>query len=210
MALPDRTAALPTLLLLLFLGSAPLLQADQEFLREEDAARRAVQKTGMTVLGSWALANFAASGYLMSRESGDRYYFHQMNVLWNVVNISIAGFGYAGALKGPAVPGFAGIVQEYRSFSKVLAVNAALDLGYIAAGLYLRHRSESSEAHAERLYGYGSSLILQGGFLLAFDLAMLAVNRGALGRFEASFPAGALLEAAPSPGGIVARLSWRG
>jgi hypothetical protein len=57
-----------------------------------------LQKTGMVVLGSWAFANFAVSGYQMSQTSGDTYYFHQMNVFWNTVNLTIAASGYLSAI----------------------------------------------------------------------------------------------------------------
>ncbi len=57
---------------------------------------------------------------------------------------------------------------------KVLLLNAGLDVGYMAFGGYLWQRG-SSEDNA-RLTGYGQSLILQGAFLMAFDLTLFALN----------------------------------
>ncbi len=203
---------LSAFLLVLLFGSAPLLHADSDHLNEANVKRVNIQKTGMIILGSWALTNFAVSGYSMTRQEDRQFYFHQMNVLWNTVNLTIAGFGYAGAVRSGTDAGFAETLREYRSFSKVLAVNAALDVGYIAAGFYLKSRGAGSEQHGERLIGYGNSLILQGGFLLAFDAVMLLINQGALSQFEAAADdtaAGTLsFNLAALPGGLAARLSW--
>jgi len=66
-------------------------------------------------------------------------HFYQMNALWNVVNLGIAGLGYWGSVRA---------------------------------------------APSEDLFrGYGQSL-LQGGFLLVFDLVMYAIQRGSRNLIE--------------------------
>lgn len=55
--------------------------------------------------------------------------------------------------------------------------NAGLDVGYVLGGLYLTERAKSAAKNPERLRGFGQSIVLQGGFLFVFDLAMyLIVN----------------------------------
>jgi hypothetical protein len=47
----------------------------------------------------------------------------------------------------------------------------------MATGLYLMERSKRATRNQDLLKGYGSSLILQGGFLFAFDIIMFLVQR---------------------------------
>jgi len=49
-------------------------------------------------------------------------------------------------------------------------LNAGLDMAYIVTGLYLNEKSRTSIKNKNRLKGYSTSLIVQGGFLLLFDL----------------------------------------
>ncbi|MBS3808039.1 MAG: hypothetical protein KGY60_11090 [Bacteroidales bacterium] len=139
-----------------------------------------LQQNGMLVLGSWAAGNFAVSGYQMTRTKGTTYYFHQMNVFWNTVNMAIAVGGYLGANQlGDLSP--LELYDEYNNFSKVLLINTGLDVAYVMTGLYLRERSGNVQKHTKRLKGYGNSLMLQGGFLFAFDLVLVLINEHALG-----------------------------
>jgi hypothetical protein len=202
------------LLILIMCGSVHFLWADPATPDQQESEdhtlvdwnirRTSIQKRGMLVLASWAVSNFAVSGYAMTKEEGVSFYFHQMNTLWNVVNLSIAGIAYAGASKSSHSLVFAETVREYRSFSRILLVNAALDLGYIGTGFYLRHRSRLSELHGERLEGYGNSLILQGSFLFLFDVILAMVNQTALTQFIDNRG----VEISAIPTGVMARFSW--
>ena len=49
-------------------------------------------------------------------------------------------------------------------------MNSGLDLVYIGSGFYLYHRGNNN--NSDKLRGYGSSLIMQGAFLLLFDATM--------------------------------------
>jgi len=139
-----------------------------------------LQQNGMLVLGSWAVGNFAVSGYQMTRTKGTTYYFHQMNVFWNTVNMAIAVGGYLGAIQMGDLSSME-LYEEYHNFSKVLLINTGLDVAYVMTGLYLRERSGNVQKHTKRLKGYGNSLMLQGGFLFAFDLVLVLINEHALG-----------------------------
>ncbi len=127
-------------------------------------------KVGMLVLGSWAVGNLVASPILASRSSGATKYFHQMNGYWNVVNLALAGFGYLGVKSAMgASPEWTEVLDEQLKIEKLLLFNAALDVGYMVGGLYLKERAKNVTNKPERLTGFGNSLLLQGGFLLAFD-----------------------------------------
>lgn len=131
------------------------------------------QNTGMFILGVWAVANIATGVYGWSRYGGDAKYFHQMNLFWNTVNLGIAGFAiYNNMLLDPLEFGAEGALEEVRKLEKVLLINSGLDGGYIGAGFLLKHFASRSEKRKELLSGYGNSLILQGSFLLVFDLIL--------------------------------------
>ncbi|WPP53135.1 DUF6992 family protein [Catalinimonas niigatensis] len=132
--------------------------------------RQQITNIGMITLGSWAIGNIAVNGLLMSRASGSTYYFYQMNALWNVVNLGLAGFGYYNSLQmNPETVSLANSVDEFYGLQKTLLFNAGLDVAYLAGGFYLIEKAKNSERNRERFMGYGRSIILQGAFLLAFD-----------------------------------------
>jgi hypothetical protein len=55
-------------------------------------------RTGMKVLGVWGLANtITGVAGAVSAEDEEWKRFHQMNAAWGIVNLAIAGLGYAGA-----------------------------------------------------------------------------------------------------------------
>ncbi|MFW6101190.1 MAG: DUF6992 family protein [Bacteroidota bacterium] len=163
-----------------------------------------LQKNGMVVLGSWAAGNLLVSGYQMSQTSGKTYHFHQMNVFWNVVNAGIAVSGYLGAMNGAMDMSDVELLNEYNSFSKVLLLNTGLDVAYVMTGFYLKERSKSSAKHQKRLAGYGNSLMLQGGFLFLFDLALVVINEQSINEMLGSDD----FQMALSPGMIQLRFSF--
>ncbi|MEM0942082.1 MAG: hypothetical protein AAF600_20130 [Bacteroidota bacterium] len=138
-----------------------------------------LNQKGMLVLGSWALANIISSPIFAGRSSGSIRAFHQMNGYWNSVNLVIAGFGYYNAFKGEANGlSLAESILEQQSIEKILLFNAGLDLAYITGGFYLRERAKRGVKNESRLNGFGNALLLQGGFLFAFDLVFYLVQRG--------------------------------
>ena len=161
-----------------------------------------LQQNGMMVLGSWALGNLAVSGYHMTRTSGVTYSFHQMNVFWNTVNLGIALGGYFGAASLDPSMGSLEVYNEYNNFGKILLFNTGLDVAYVMTGFFLRERSGNVQKHSKRLKGYGNSLILQGGFLFAFDLVLFLLTEQTLGDLTDS----GQLQVAVMPAGAGVRL----
>jgi hypothetical protein len=136
------------------------------------------QRTAMFVLGGWALGNIGLGLTLRSRQSGESRRFHEMNALWNAVNLGIAGFGYLSLLRQDIPPDAFASLRENTGFAKVLLFNTGLDVGYIVGGLYLRERARRPDADADQLRGYGNAILLQGGFLFVFDLVNYFIASG--------------------------------
>ncbi|MCH7400901.1 DUF6992 family protein [Belliella kenyensis] len=145
-----------------------IAQNDQpERLREFNVKRIDYNKSGMLILGSWAVGNMMLGGVMANRTSGQTKAFHQMNIYWNTVNLAIAGFGYYSAMKEIPSPDFWETLDAQHGIEKILIVNAALDIAYMAGGFYLNERG--LRVGSEQLQGFGKSVILQGAFLMSFD-----------------------------------------
>jgi hypothetical protein len=150
-------------------------QSDSLF-REFHPDRMNINENAMLILGSWAVGNILVGTYGNFKTTGEAKYFHQFNAMWNVVNLGIAAFGYLNAANSdPSITNLE-IIKDYNSLQNFLLLNAGLDVAYIATGLYLKERSKNSSS-AERLRGYGNSLLLQGGFLLLFDVSLFFIHQ---------------------------------
>ena len=165
------------------LGSAATAQRviPSPELRDFSEQRIRHQKTLGLVLGGYALANIAAGSIGASQTTGETKAFHQMNVYWNLFNLGIAGVGLIGSRKRAADgETLADAVRQHETMKQVLLVNAGLDVAYVVGGAYLRERAETRPDKADQLRGYGKAVMLQGGFLLAFDAInyLIFKNRG--------------------------------
>jgi len=150
----------------------------QESFSEFYRHSQAVNNTGMYVLGGWAVANIASGAFGWSEYSGKRMYFYQMNLFWNIVNVSIATY----ALYNNYTTDISNLDQEELmnkliSTENILLINAGLDAGYIGAGFLLRHLSVKYPKRSAMLKGYGNSIIMQGAFLLVFDVILYGILR---------------------------------
>jgi len=141
--------------------------------RSFSEASLAANNAGMYVLGGWALANMAAGAYGWATFDGEKKYFSQMTLFWNVVNLSIAGFAlYSNYSTDVSLLNEGELLAKHLKTEKLFLINSGLDVGYVGAGLLMRHLSSNSEKRGDLLKGYGNAVILQGGFLLVFDMAM--------------------------------------
>jgi hypothetical protein len=96
---------------------------------------------GAGILGLWFSSSDSQKG------------FWGMSGAWGFVNGAIALVGLLGAE-----------TSDYAGLRTTLFVNAGLDVLYLASGLYLLSRPE------ETWRGGGVAILIQGGFLLAFDV----------------------------------------
>lgn len=128
----------------------------------------------MIVLSSWAVGNMGVNGMLLRNpSSNEQGHFYRMNIFWNVVNLGLAlpGLRYS-LITDPGSLGLAETVGEYHQMGKILLMNAGLDVAYITGGFLMKEMAKTRDKKRDILNGYGRSLILQGGFLLAFDVIM--------------------------------------
>lgn len=133
-------------------------------------------QNNMYVLGAWAGANIIQGTISASNTHGAEHYLHQMNAYWNTVNLAIAGVGLLGIRKQlQKKHSLNSNLKAQYQLEKILLFNTGLDLAYIATGFYLKERG--TRLNNDRNKGYGNSLLLQGGFLLVFDLIQYGQHR---------------------------------
>ena len=150
-------------------------------LRQFSEQRINHQKTLGLALGGYALANIAVGSIAARQTAGETREFHKMNVYWNLFNLGIAGAGLLGSRKRAADgETLADAVRQHENMKQILLLNSGLDVAYVVGGAYLRERANTHPDKADQLRGYGSSIMVQGGFLLAFDLVNYFIfkNRG--------------------------------
>jgi len=161
----------------LLIFSASVYAQSDSLLQSFQINRQKINETGMLVLGGWAAGNILIGTYGNFKASGEAKYFHQFNAMWNVVNLGIASFGYFNAINSdPTAMTNVEIIKDFNSLQNFLLLNAGLDAAYIMTGFYLKERAKNSSS-AERLKGYGNSLLLQGGFLLLFDVSLYFIHQ---------------------------------
>ena len=78
--------------------------------------------------------------------------FWSMNLFWIAIDLGIVVW----ALLDPIV--------EVEAFRRVLAINGGLDIAYLVTGLILVTRRDRLAS------GFGAAILVQGAFLLIFDL----------------------------------------
>ena len=146
-------------------------------LQDFNTQRTKTDQKLMLSLGSWASTNIVGSGIGWARSnSEENKYFHQMNVMWNLVNLGLAIPGYIKAKQDNSVTSVYHLLEAQRKTETVFLVNAGIDLAYIGSGILLRSRAPNVEKSSQFM-GYGNSMILQGGFLLLFDWIAYTVHR---------------------------------
>lgn len=153
------------------------LQSTAQSVQKFNEERIQTDKHLMIGLGSWATTNFIASGIGWATvPTGEAHYFHQMNVMWNTVNIGLAIPGYLKAKKANTSLSFSESIRTQHQTEKIFLINTGLDIGYMAGGLLLRSAAKTNSDKQDQFNGYGSSLLLQGGFLFVFDIVAYAIH----------------------------------
>ena len=134
-------------------------------------------RNGMISLNTWAGVNLIGSGIGWGLTNGQQKYFHQMNVMWNVVNLGIAIPGLLGTKKlARESITFSKVAQRQNKLENVYLFNGGLDVGYMATGWALFNFGNTKTGEMRlRFRGYGQSLVLQGGYLFVYDMIMFAL-----------------------------------
>lgn len=163
----------------LLLAQSPLEGLSQPLAKNFAEKRLGAQRSAMWALGAWAGVSIL-SGIGLSAQSDNvtlRYLGFQ-NIGWGAVNAAIAGFALFGlgaqvaALDAMNAGGDALLkeLSEEHTFSKILLVNAGLDVGYMLAGGALMWAARNGLARSDEFFGSGLGVVIQGAFLLIFDI----------------------------------------
>ena len=163
------------IILLIFLHA----EAQEDFNDSIAYSRNRTTEKAMIVLGSWAALNIASGFIIAGQTQGEAKYFWQMNAYWNLINGGLAVMGYIGARKAMARKyDLADNEKAQLSIEKLYVFNFGLDLAYIAGGFFLREKgmNTSNIKSQDQLKGYGSSIVVQGGFLLLMDGVMIMLH----------------------------------
>lgn len=127
-------------------------------------------------LAAWSIASILGGSALALAGQAQRRLslraFGGQNAAWGVVDLGIAGFGEyrrrgrLATMDDPDDPAVR--AAEWGSLCRILRVNAGLDVGYVAAGLAAL--TWAARADRPAVVGHGAAVVMQGSFLLAFDL----------------------------------------
>lgn len=167
------------LFLATLLSSSLLLNAQQSGLEEYSQKTNKITQNGMYVLGGWAVGNLMYSGLSVGNTTGESKAFHQMNVGWGAINLTLAGLGIFNASKENLPDKLLETLEIQHSVEKTFLVNTALDIAYIAGGYAMTQYGENQNdvEKRNRNVGFGKSVMLQGSFLFLFDAVMYGIHR---------------------------------
>jgi hypothetical protein len=196
-----------TLLSLAFLLLASSSIAQRSLSDSVAEYRRGLTQKAMITLGAWSVANIASGLIIGTSTTGEAKYFWLMNSYWNFFNLGLAGLGYAGTLKMPGGLGFAGNLEAQHAIEKLYIFNGGLDLVYITGGFYLREHGlrEAKQKDRDMFRGFGSSIILQGAYLLLMDCTMYALHHKNTRRLTHKLRQ---IELGAGPGGFAIRYTF--
>jgi len=154
-------------------------EAQRDFNDSIAYSRNRTTEKAMITLGSWAVLNIASGFIIAGQKQGEAKYFWQMNAYWNLINGGLAVMGYINARKAMTRKyDLADNEKAQLSIEKLYVFNFGLDLAYIAGGFFLREKgmNETNIKSQDQLKGYGSSIAVQGGFLLLMDGVMIMLH----------------------------------
>lgn len=198
---------LTIILITFFLNTTNLIsQVRPLTIVEIEQNRQKITRNGSISLAIWSGLNITAGtiGYFTQPKS-EWTYFQEMNVFWNIVNLGLAIPGMV--IKDRPNTSVISSLKKHNQFQTVYLFNAALDISYITAGVFLRILGD--EKSDIRMKGYGSSLILQGGYLMIYDLIQyFLLQRNASHLSRADLPVRLISQSSGLPGiGIVISLN---
>jgi hypothetical protein len=165
--------------LIVLIFTAGLALSQSSFNDSLAQSRNRITQKAMLTLGAWATANIASGFIIASQTQGEAKYAWRMNAYWNFINLGLAGMGYINARKSMMKKfGLADNLTAQQSIEKLYVFNLGLDLVYITGGFYLRERGNSQTKinSRDQFKGYGTSIAIQGGFLLLMDGVMIMLH----------------------------------
>jgi hypothetical protein len=135
---------------------------------EEDRGFWAWQHAALGWLLAWGAGSIVAGAGLATDRRQDLRQIGLQAIVWGAIDAGLALSGRRGARKNqhrdPAEEQRSAH-QEAARFQRIVAINAGLDLLYIAGGLRLAQTARRNQSR----YGTGLGIAIQGGFLLIYD-----------------------------------------
>lgn len=155
-----------------------LINAQQDNLEQYFKRKHQIESRSMVALGTWSVSNLAIGTYqAISLAEGHDKYFNRMNATWNAVNLPIAIWGFVRASKNNKMPESLGkMKKQQRGLEIALLVNGGLDLGYIAAGIWMNQKYASTK-EPDMVRGFGNAILMQGTYLLITDIVQYTLHR---------------------------------
>lgn len=126
----------------------------------------AFQRTLTARLLAWSALSVIAG---MALQMGDAFQrgFGAQAVGWGLIDALIAGIGRRGATRKEPTAMPAAAAHEARRLRRLLWFNAGLDVLYVLGGLRLAQTKGRDNEHWR---GHGWGIVVQGAFLLLFDV----------------------------------------
>ena len=147
-------------------------------LQNYNSRRHDLDQKLMVGLGSWASLNLIGSGVGLANTSNDEHRsFHQMNIIWNTVNLGLAMPGYIKARRSSSELSLFETFSQQQKTEIGFIFNTGLDLVYMSSGLIFKSEGKTNQDKSMMYKGFGNSLIIQGGFLFVFDLIAFGIHR---------------------------------
>lgn len=164
------------LLLIWMIGISSQSFSQKENLVKFEKERVRYTKNAMVALAGWSVVNIVGSGIATNTRNKEVRYFHQMNVMWGGINLTLAGLGYWGAGREKVDnPVLADVLKHQNRIEKTYLINLGLDVAYVGAGL-LMNKTSDNQKNPAKFEGYGNSIMLQGGFLLLYDAIVYSIH----------------------------------
>lgn len=166
------------LFLVLSASATKAQQFDKAAFQQQFARDMQMNRTGMTVLGTWAGANVigGVTGYFTANNTEAKA-FWGMNAIWGATNMGFAAMGLWGSKKEKNMPYTCDkMLQKHEFYKNLFLLNAGLDLGYIGTGLVLNAYADDFDNPA-MWHGFGKSIAMQGIALLLFDGTMYTLHK---------------------------------
>lgn len=159
--------------LLLAIGMLTRTTAQTYSLDDINQTRTQYTRNGMITFTTWTGLNLIGGTVGYFTTEGELQRFFEMNVFFNAINAAIAVPGMISAFRAKRTGlDFQQTVKEVNNTKIAYLVNGVLDISYITAGFWLREAGQNptrSESQQTQFKGFGSSLIMQGSFLLIYD-----------------------------------------
>ena len=150
-------------------NSQDTLSIKSEFYRQ--------QQKSLLLLSSWSAANLIASPIFSNNiysANTSTDYFHQMNFNWNLINAVIVTASHILVHKDNKKSWNLDLIHDKKKKAeKSILINMGLDLIYVLSGFALNQAANPNKDNFEINKGYGSSLMIQGGYLFLYDAIFL-------------------------------------